>query len=166
MYGAPISSKGRVVPRPSEIKVPSSCTVPGNTAAVFPGTVHLEGTLISEGRGTTRPFELIGAPYIDADRLADELQKLGLPGVHFRPHYFQPTFQKHAGQMCGGIQIHVLDRATFRPVLTGVAILVAIHQLYPSDFAWKEPPYEYVYDKLPFGVIAGTDKLRPQIAEQ
>jgi Uncharacterized protein conserved in bacteria len=133
------------------------------TATVFPGTVHLEGTQVSEGRGTTRPFELIGAPYIDALELASELGKLSLPGVHFRPCGFRPTFQKHAEKICGGVQIHVLDRVAFRPVITGVAIVKVIHDLYTDDFRWKNPPYEYVFDKNPFDVIAGTHTLREQI---
>jgi uncharacterized protein YbbC (DUF1343 family) len=131
-----------------------------DSAIVFPGTVHLEGTQVSEGRGTTRPFELIGAPYVEAARLAGELNALGLPGVFFRACHFQPTFQKHAGQTCGGVQIHVLDRKNFEPVITGVAIVKVIRELYPQDFLWKNPPYEYVLDKNPFDVIAGTDKLR------
>ncbi len=133
------------------------------TATVFPGTVHLEGTQVSEGRGTTRPFELVGAPYIDALELAEELGKLSLPGVHFRPCGFRPTFQKHAEKICGGVQIHVLDRNAFRPVITGVAIVKVIHDLYTEDFRWKNPPYEYVFDKNPFDVIAGTPALREQI---
>jgi uncharacterized protein YbbC (DUF1343 family) len=133
------------------------------TATVFPGTVHLEGTQVSEGRGTTRPFELVGAPYIDALELAEELGKLSLPGVHFRPCGFRPTFQKHAEKICGGVQIHVPDRVAFRPVITGVAIVKVIHDLYTEDFRWKNPPYEYVFDKNPFDVIAGTSVLREQI---
>jgi uncharacterized protein YbbC (DUF1343 family) len=134
-----------------------------DTATVFPGTVHLEGTQMSEGRGTTRPFELIGAPYIEAQRYAERLSSLGLPGVYFRHCGFQPTFQKHAGRTCGGVQIHVIDRSDFEPVITGVAAVKVAFDLYPEHFAWKEPPYEYVYDKNPFDVIAGTNKLRQQI---
>jgi uncharacterized protein YbbC (DUF1343 family) len=134
-----------------------------DTATVFPGTVHLEGTQMSEGRGTTRPFELVGAPYIEAERYARELNALGLPGVYFRATVFQPTFQKHAGQSCGGVQIHVLDRAAFEPVLAGVAVVKTAHDLHPRQFAWKNPPYEYVFDKNPFDVIAGTSALREAI---
>jgi uncharacterized protein YbbC (DUF1343 family) len=133
------------------------------TATVFPGTVHLEGTQVSEGRGTTRPFEFVGAPYIDGEELAARLRQLSLEGVHFRPCGFRPTFQKHAERLCGGVQIHVTDRASFRPVLTGVAIVKVIYELYPEEFRWKEPPYEYVFDKNPFDVIAGTGTLRTQI---
>jgi uncharacterized protein YbbC (DUF1343 family) len=133
------------------------------TAVVFPGTVHFEGTQISEGRGTTRPFELIGAPYILAEEYARQLMRLGLPGVHFRACGFQPTFQKHKGETCGGVQIHVKDRHQFEPVIAGIAAVKTAYDLYTENFRWKEPPYEYVYDKNPFDVIAGTSKLRESI---
>ena len=131
-----------------------------DSATVFPGTVHFEGTQVSEGRGTTRPFELIGAPYIDADAYADKLNALQLAGVYFRSCGFQPTFQKHAGVTCGGVQIHVTNRDEFEPVFAGVAMVKLVHDMYPQDFRWKAPPYEYVYDKNPFDVIAGTNKIR------
>lgn len=131
-----------------------------DSATVFPGTVHVEGTQVSEGRGTTRPFELVGAPYVEAAELARRLEFQDLPGVKFRATNFQPTFQKHAGVTCGGVQIHVLDRHSFKPVLTGVAVLKALYDMYGESFRWKEPPYEYVYDKNPFDVIAGTQRLR------
>ena len=133
------------------------------TTAVFPGTVHLEGTQMSEGRGTTKPFELNGAPYIDADAFAEALTELNLPGVRFRACGFMPTFQKHAGQACGGVQIHVTDRETFEPVIAGVAIVKLARDMYGDEFKWKEPPYEYEYDRNPFDVISGTLKLREQI---
>lgn len=134
-----------------------------DSATVFPGTVHIEGTQMSEGRGTTRPFELIGAPYILAEEYAAHLNRLGFPGVYFRGCGFQPTFQKHVGKTCGGVQIHVTDRDAFEPVMVGVATVKVAHDLYTKDFRWKEPPYEYVYDLNPFDVIAGTDKLRAAI---
>jgi len=131
-----------------------------DSATVFPGTVHIEGTQISEGRGTTRPFELIGAPYIDAAKYQRELDSYGFAGVHFRACSFQPTFQKHAGRACGGVQIHVTDRETFEPVSAGVAAVKVACDLYPEHFSWKEPPYEYVFDRNPFDVIAGTGTVR------
>ena len=146
------------------IPSPNLPTVDG--AIVYPGTVLLKGTMVSEGRGTTRPFELLGAPYADAYEVAEYLNHLPLPGVHFRPHSFLPTFQKHAGQLCHGVQIHVQSRQDFKPVLTGIAIIKAYHDLYPQDFHWKEPPYEYELERLPFDVIAGTKKLREQIERQ
>jgi uncharacterized protein YbbC (DUF1343 family) len=131
-----------------------------DSATVFPGTVHFEGTQVSEGRGTTKPFELIGAPYIDPDDYADRLNALGLAGVYFRSCIFQPTFQKHAGVSCGGVQIHVLDRNLFEPWLAGIALAKLAHDMYQDQFRWKVPPYEYVYDKNPFDVISGTARIR------
>jgi len=136
-----------------------------DSATVFPGTVHFEGTQLSEGRGTTRPFELVGAPYIDPERFAAELNELHLPGVFFRSCIFRPTFQKHAGVSCGGVQIHVTDRDLFEPVVTGLHMIEVAYQLYPDEFRWKEPPYEYVYDRNPFDVIAGTSSIRQAIED-
>lgn len=130
------------------------------TATVFPGTVFFEGTQISEGRGTTRPFEFVGAPYIDSQIFARELNGKKLPGVYFRAADFQPTFQKYARTTCGGVQIHVLDRNIFEPVRTGLTMVEVILDLYGERFEWKEPPYEYVYDKNPFDVIGGTNRIR------
>jgi uncharacterized protein YbbC (DUF1343 family) len=134
-----------------------------DAATVFPGTVHLEGTQMSEGRGTTKPFELVGAPYIDADRFAEALNSLELPGVFFRACVFMPTFQKHAGKACGGVQIHVGDRESFEPALTGIAVVKTAFDMYPDDFKWKDPPYEYEYERNPFDVISGTARLREAI---
>jgi uncharacterized protein YbbC (DUF1343 family) len=131
-----------------------------DSAIVFPGTVHFEGTQLSEGRGTTRPFELIGAPYIDPEEYARTLDELNLGGVFFRSCIFRPTFQKHAGISCGGVQLHVTDRNEFEPVSTGIAMVKTAYDLYAPDFRWKEPPYEYVYDRNPFDVIAGTSSIR------
>jgi uncharacterized protein YbbC (DUF1343 family) len=136
-----------------------------SSATVFPGTVHFEGTQLSEGRGTTRPFELIGAPYIDPDAYAANLNAIGCPGVFFRSCGFQPTFQKHAGVSCGGVQIHVKDRKSFEPVITGVAMVKLAYDMYPDQFRWKDPPYEYVYDQNPFDVISGTNKIREAIEQ-
>jgi len=146
---------------PWVIPSPNMPTV--DTAIVYPGCVFLEGTNVSEGRGTTRPFEILGAPFVDPYQLANELGGQGLGGVHFRPLHFQPTFHKFAGQTCGGVQLHVTDRAIFKPVMTGIAIICAIRRLWPEHFTWKNPPYEYVFDKVPFDVIAGTSNLRSLI---
>jgi uncharacterized protein YbbC (DUF1343 family) len=134
-----------------------------DTAIVYPGTVLFEGTSVSEGRGTTRPFELVGAPGVVAERFADELNGQRLPGVFFRPAVFEPTFHKHARQSCGGCQIHVLDREAFRPVLTGVALVAAFRAADPEGFRWRDPPYEYEHQKLPFDILAGSPTLRQQI---
>ncbi len=131
-----------------------------DSAIVYPGAVLIEGTMLSEGRGTTRPFELIGAPWIDGERLAREMNGRGLPGVHFRPVFFEPTFQKHARQTCGGCQIHVLDRRSFLPVRTAVELIDEFRREQPSRFAWREPPYEYEHDKEPIDILYGSDALR------
>lgn len=133
------------------------------TATVFPGTVHLEGTQISEGRGTTRPFELIGAPYIEAEMLAAHLNAARMPGVYFRACYFQPTFQKHARATCGGVQLHVSDRDIFDSVAAGIALVKTIHDLYAEHFRWKNPPYEYEHERNPFDVITGDARVRAAI---
>ncbi len=133
------------------------------TAIVYPGSVLFEGTVLSEGRGTTRPFEILGAPWIDGEQLAGRMNALGLDGVHFRPVTFEPTFQKHAGQTCGGCQIHVTDRTRFRPVLTGVSLLAEFRRASPEQFAWRRPPYEYEREKMPIDILAGSDALRAKI---
>jgi uncharacterized protein YbbC (DUF1343 family) len=130
------------------------------TANVYPGMCLLEGTAVSEGRGTTRPFEIFGAPYINPDELVKKLNSYRLGGVVFRPMYFQPTFQKHAGELCGGAQIHITSRQQFKPFKTGVAVIKAIHDLYPKDFVWKQPPYEYETEKMPVDILAGTERIR------
>lgn len=137
-----------------------------DSATVFPGAVHIEGTTISEGRGTTRPFELIGAPHIDPHALAAALERDEMPGVIFRACFFEPTFQKHAREICGGVQLHITDRNRFPAVLAGIAVLRAMICQDPSMPIWKEPPYEYVHDRFPFDVIAGTQTLREQLTEQ
>jgi uncharacterized protein YbbC (DUF1343 family) len=134
-----------------------------DTAVVYPGTVLLEGTNVSEGRGTTKPFEIVGAPWVVADRFADAMNRLDLAGVRFRPVVFEPTFHKQAGLSCGGCQIHVRDRATFRSVETGVALIAASREADPEHFRWRDPPYEYEHDKLPFDILAGSSELREQI---
>ncbi|HYB93640.1 MAG TPA: DUF1343 domain-containing protein [Vicinamibacterales bacterium] len=131
-----------------------------DSAIVYPGTVLFEGTNASEGRGTTRPFELVGAPWVDAEVFAQRMNARQLPGVYFRAAVFEPTFQKHAKKTCGGCQIHVLDRAAFKPVLTGVALIDAIRAADPKAFAWRKPPYEYEHDKEPIDILAGSPALR------
>ena len=131
-----------------------------DSAIVYPGAVLFEGTRLSEGRGTTRPFELIGAPWIDGEVLARAMNESGLPGVHFRPVFFEPTFQKHAKQTCGGCQLHVTDRRSFRPVRTAVELMGGFRRENPQRFAWREPPYEYEHDKEPIDILYGSDRLR------
>jgi uncharacterized protein YbbC (DUF1343 family) len=125
--------------------------------------VLFEGTNVSEGRGTTRPVELIGAPWVADERFADALNARRLAGVHFRPTVFEPTFHKHAKTSCGGVQVHVTDRTRFEPVLAGVLLTEAFRAAAPDIFAWRQPPYEYEYEKLPFDILAGTSDTREQI---
>jgi uncharacterized protein YbbC (DUF1343 family) len=133
------------------------------SAVVYPGTVLFEGTNVSEGRGTTKPFELVGAPWISPEPFAAALNARGLPGVHFRPALFEPTFHKHAAVACGGCQIHVTDRETFRAVVTGVALLDAFRAASPTAFAWRSPPYEYETTLAPIDILYGSSELRQAI---
>ncbi|MEW5946682.1 MAG: DUF1343 domain-containing protein [bacterium] len=130
------------------------------TAAVYPGAVLFEGTNVSEGRGTTKPFELIGAPWIDGGVLAGALNAAGMGGVYFREARFEPTFGKCKGLLCGGIQAHVTDRREFKPYRTGLAVLREIMRRWRDVFEWKEPPYEYERERMPIDIIAGTDAVR------
>jgi uncharacterized protein YbbC (DUF1343 family) len=134
-----------------------------DTCVVFPATVHVEGTELSEGRGTTKPFELNGAPYIDPWEWVADLENFSFPGVVFRQTFFQPSFQKHARVTCGGVQIHVTDRATFTPVIIGIAMIKTAYDRYREHFEWKRDAYEYEFDKNPFDVVSGTDRIRKAI---
>lgn len=138
--------------------VPPSPNMPTiDTAFIYPGTCLIEGTNLSEGRGTTKPFELIGAPFIDAHGLADRLNQRNLPGAHFRPAWFTPSFSKFQGQLCAGVQVHITDRAAFAPVDAGIAILLEVARHYGKDFSFLpgNPPF---FDKL-----AGASWLREAI---
>ncbi|MGH7201365.1 MAG: exo-beta-N-acetylmuramidase NamZ family protein [Planctomycetaceae bacterium] len=144
--------------------------------AVYPGQVLLEGTNLSEGRGTTTPFELVGAPCIAPDALADALHSLNLDGVQFRPVRFRPTFDKWSGESCGGVFLHVTDAETFRPYRTTVAVLAAVKVLcsgpetrcrgthrVSSEFRWLDPPYEYETERRPVDILSGSSRLRETI---
>jgi uncharacterized protein YbbC (DUF1343 family) len=122
---------------------------------VYPGQVLLEGTNLSEGRGTTRPFEYFGAPFLEPARIIALLEKSPLPGVILREVTFEPTFHKWAGQVCRGFQLHVTDRRSFKPYYTTLALLGAILELYPDRFAWREPPYEYEHERRPIDLLTG-----------
>jgi len=134
-----------VMPSPN-LPTPDSCVV-------YPGMVLLEGTNVSEGRGTTRPFELFGAPWLDGERLVEAAAGTIGPGVVLRACGFEPTFQKHAGRLCGGAQLHVTDAAAFQPVRAAVGLLHAIRSLAPDDFAWRPPPYEYEETSMPIDLL-------------
>ncbi|NIA19351.1 MAG: DUF1343 domain-containing protein [Xanthomonadaceae bacterium] len=141
--------------------VPPSPNMPTiNTALVYPGQVLLEGTNLSEGRGTTTPFELWGAPFIEPKRLLAEIDQGLTKGVFLRPTYFSPTFDKWSGQVCGGLQLHVTDRRLFQPYTLSLELLRAVMKLYGDQFAWMQPPYEYEYEKLPFDILTGDDDIR------
>ena len=133
-----------------------------DAAMVYPGQVLLEGTNLSEGRGTTRPFELFGAPFLEPGRILDRLKEkaIELPGVILRTACFEPTFHKFAGQLCRGFQLHVTDRQTFKPYYTTLALLRVIRELYPGQFAWRQPPYEYENERLPIDLLTGDDTIR------
>jgi len=144
--------------------VPPSPNMPTpDTARVYPGGCLYEGTNLSEGRGTTRPFEWVGAPYLDADEYAEGLEALRLPGVTFRPARFTPMFHKWANRLCDGVQLHVTDAARFKPYLTGLGIIAEARRQAPRGFAWKRPPYEFEHRKLPIDIIVGTDTIRKAI---
>jgi uncharacterized protein YbbC (DUF1343 family) len=130
------------------------------TAFVYPGQCLLEGTNLSEGRGTTRPFELCGAPWIDPRALCARLHEEALPGVVFRPVRYRPTFHKFAGRDCGGVQLHVTDREAFRPVRTGLAVLAAFRELSGDSFTWRTEPYEFVADRPAIDLLFGSDRER------
>lgn len=131
-----------------------------DTALVYPGMCLIEGTWASEGRGTTRPFELVGAPGIRGRSMADRLEKRNLQGVHFRPVSFKPGFQKHAGQICGGVQLHVTDRLAFSSYRTGVAVLLALKAEAGDDFQWRDKPYEFVTDRPAIDLLTGSTAVR------
>ena len=134
-----------------------------DTALVYPGMCLVEGTELSEGRGTTRPFELAGAPFVDGHSVALAMEAERLPGVRVRPLVITPMFQKHARTACGGIQLHVTDRHAFRPYLTGVAFLRAVREVHGDAMQWRSRAYEFV-DKIPaIDLLAGSARLREGI---
>ncbi|HEY2728389.1 MAG TPA: DUF1343 domain-containing protein [Polyangia bacterium] len=134
-----------------------------DTAFVYPGQCLVEGTNLSEGRGTTRPFEIVGAPFLDGTRLAARLEALALPGVRFRALSFRPMFHKFAGRSCGGVQLHVTERAVFHPYRTGLALLAAARAEAPEEFRWRTEPYEFVADPPAIDLLTGSDAARRAI---
>ena len=132
-------------------------------ALVYPGAVLLEGTNISEGRGTTRPFELLGAPFIDPFRLRDQAERLRLPGTGFVPMFFKPEFSKHGGRVCGGLLVQVPDRKKFRSFQTYYELIRLVARLHPGDFRWQEPPYEFEFQRPPIDMICASDLIRKAI---
>lgn len=154
-------TRGMWFDQTGQLWTPTSPNMPTLAAAtVYPGMCMAEGTLLSEGRGTALPFEQCGAPGVDPRQLAEALQRQPLPGVIFRPHYFKPVFHKWAGKTCGGVQIHVTDRDSFKPVLTGVAVIRRIAELFPDVFQWRTEPYEFVSDRPAIDLLYGNTDLR------
>lgn len=146
--------------------VPPSPNLPGwETCLVYSGQVILETTNVSEGRGTERPFRQFGAPYIDSSRLLQQLQELELPGVAWETTTFEPTFDKWSGQCCQGLTMQVSDPGTFRPYRTTLAIVSSIAHLWPTEFDWLPPPYEYEAEKMPVDIVTGSDALRSAIGD-
>ena len=144
--------------------IPPSPNMPTlQTALVYPGQCLIEGTNLSEARGTTLPFEIFGAPFIDPYRLAERAAAHGLPGVRLRPLWFEPTFHKFAKQSCGGVMLHVTDRVAFRPVWTSLCLLSAIRELWPRELQWRSQVYEFVGDRLAIDLLFGGDSVRKSL---
>ena len=143
---------------------PSPNLPTAESALVYPGQVLLEGTSLSEGRGTTRPFEICGAPWIEPEKLSQALARFRLPGVTFRPLFFEPTFQKWSGTVCGGVHLHVTDPAAYRSCRASITLLREVIRLWPRRFAWRRPPYEYERKRPPFDILAGDPRIRQSLA--
>jgi uncharacterized protein YbbC (DUF1343 family) len=135
------------------------------TALLYPGMVLLEGTNISEGRGTTMPFQLFGAPFLNRKRFFEELKKPCLAGVTFRPVTYEPAFDKYRGEPCSGFQIHITDKDRFKPYRLGLALLQALGLTHPERFRWLDPPYEYEREKLPIDILIGSGAVRRQVEQ-
>jgi uncharacterized protein YbbC (DUF1343 family) len=134
-----------------------------DTAVVYPGAVLFEGTVLSEGRGTNRPFEFVGAPWIDGERFADAMNARGIPGARFRAVFFEPTYHKQAQALCGGTQLHVTDRTVFPPMRAAIEMLDEFKREAPAQTLWRDPPYEYEHVKPPIDILYGSDRLRRAI---
>jgi uncharacterized protein YbbC (DUF1343 family) len=158
----PVSEWKRAAGFPADrVWIPPSPNLPTlDSCLVYPGQVLFEGTNVSEGRGTTRPFEVCGAPFVDPIELSSRLSVAKLPGVKFVPLRFTPTFDKWASQSCGGVAVHVTDPSIFRPFLTTATIITLIHHAHPNDFSWLDPPYEYEQHLPPIDIISGSNRLR------
>jgi len=133
------------------------------TAYVYPGQVIWEGTNLSEGRGTCRPFEIFGAPFLETKMILQKLMHEAIEGCYLQEITFRPTFHKWEGDLCRGFMIHVLDCRLFRPYFTTIAMLKTIIDLYGEAFRWKEPPYEYECERMPIDIILGNSELRKEL---
>jgi len=156
--------RGMPYPETGRLWLSTSPNMPRlETALVYPGQVLIEGTELSEGRGTTVPFEVVGAPYIDPDMLSESLASYSTPGITIRPVRFRPTFSKWADASCGGVAVHIADPAAVRSYAATLAILACVRSLYPEDFAWLPPPYEYESVRMPIDILSGDSRLRDAI---
>jgi len=145
--------------------IPPSPNLPRlESTLVYPGQVLLEGTNLSEGRGTTTPFEVVGAPFVDAGVFTEIMSEMNLPGVRFLPIRFRPTFDKWAGELCDGVSMHVTDATLFRPYRTTISLLAQLNQRWPAEFRWIAPPYEYETQKPPIDIISGSGELRQTLS--
>lgn len=134
-----------------------------DTAGLYPGLCLVEATTLSEGRGTTRPFHLIGAPWVDGELLTRRLRDLHLGGIGIRTARFRPEFGKHGGEVCAGVELHLTDRRSFEPVAFGLHLLRTIHDLHPNDFSWRPDPYEFVGDVPALDILTGSSSARETI---
>lgn len=147
--------------------VPPSPNMPIlETATLYPGLCLVEATNLSEGRGTTRPFHLVGAPWVDAEGVVSQLRALGLPGVAFRATRFRPQFGKHAGAVCAGVELHVVDREALEPVALGLELLRAVRERHPADFAWRAEPYEFVSAVPAVDLLTGSPEYRRRLEDR
>jgi uncharacterized protein YbbC (DUF1343 family) len=133
------------------------------SAGVYPGQVIWEGTNVSEGRGTTQPFELFGAPFLEPGRILSCLTDKDLQGIVLREAAFEPTSGKWQGKLCRGFQIHVTDPDNYLPYITSLKLLQAVMRHHATDFSWKNPPYEYEYERLPIDLIIGNTEIRKRM---
>jgi uncharacterized protein YbbC (DUF1343 family) len=147
--------------------IPPSPNMPTlETALVYPGACLIEGTNLSEGRGTTLPFQTVGAPFLDATGLASKLTEYGVPGALVRPHVFRPMFGKHAGVVCNGVMLHVTDSNLFRPVATYLALIALARSQAPEQFEFVTRPYEFETERLAFDLLTGNPGVRSALLEQ
>ncbi len=153
-------------PDTGRVWVPPSPNMPRfETALVYSGMVLLEGTNLSEGRGTTRPFEQFGAPFIDSDALLARLQSYPIQGIRLVASRFRPTFDKWQGAVCAGAALHVVDACRVRALETTIAVLECARSLWPRDFAWRSPPYEYEQERTPVDLLFGSNRLRERLSD-
>jgi len=156
--------RGMLYPETGRPWIPTSPNMPRlETALVYPGQVLIEGTNLSEGRGTTVPFEVVGAPYVDPDALIESLAPYSMPGISIRPVRFRPTISKWADASCGGVALYVVDPAAVRSYTATLAILACVRSFYPEDFAWLPPPYEYESVRMPIDILTGNSHVRETI---